>query len=305
VLGIDGGGTHTRARIATLAGAALGEGQGGSCNIAAMPAADALRSVLDAAGQALRQAGAGAGDVRAVCAGVAGTSFADRRDALQAALEGRFTGARVLVVPDFAIALTGATNGEPGVIVIAGTGSAAYGENAEGRAHRAGGYGYLLDDAGSGYGVGRAALAAALRAADGAGEPTTLTGRVLSALGLRSVTDIVPGVYGGGIDRVTVASLSRVVAAAAQEDDDSVARALLMRAGGALAQIARGVTTTLFAEGNAPFPLVTVGGLWSAGAALSDVFARSVARFAPHAVLTEAAHPPVQGAVLRALPLAE
>lgn len=301
VLGIDGGGTQTRARVATGDGQTLGEGRGGPCNIAALPTADALASVLDAAGQALGTAGQGTGDVQAVCAGVAGTSYADRRDALQAALEAHFTRARVLVVPDFAIALTGATNGGPGVIVIAGTGSAAYGENAAGQTHRAGGYGYLLDDAGSGYGVGRAALASVLHAADGTGEPTRLAQRVLSTLALRSVTDIVPGVYGGGLDRVAVASLSRVVAAAAQEDNDAVARAILMRAGGALAQTARGVTSALFSDTPNPFPLVTVGGLWSAGAALSDVFTRSVARFAPHAVLREAAHPPVQGAVLRAL----
>lgn len=301
VLGIDGGGTQTRARAASLAGTALGEGQGGPCNIAAMPMAEALASVLEAAGQALGQAGHGAESVRAVCAGVAGTSYTDRRDALQSALQAHFTRAHVLVVSDFAIALTGAANGGPGVIVIAGTGSAAYGENAAGRTHRAGGYGYLLDDAGSGYGVGRTALAAALHAADGTGEPTRLTPRVLSALGLASVADIVPGVYGGGIDRVTVASLSRVVAAAAHEDNDAVARAILMRAGGALAQTARGVTSALFSDSADPFPLVTVGGLWSAGAALSDVFTRSLARFAPQAVLTEAAYPPVQGAVLRAL----
>ena len=142
-----------------------------------------------------------------------------------------FLGAAVEVVPDYVIAHAGALNGASGVLVVAGTGSIAYGENAGGEHHRTGGYGYLIDDVGSGYGVGRSALAAVLRAADGTGEPTALTARVLETLRLATVSDIVPGVYGGPIDRSTIASLSRVVAQAAHDENDPVASHILMRAG--------------------------------------------------------------------------
>ena len=185
--------------------------------------------------------------------------------------------------------------------MIAGTGSAAYGENAAGLSHKTGAYGYLIDDAGSGYGVGRTGLAAALRAADGTGEPTTLTERLPAALGLASLKDLIPGVYGGTISRVALAGLSRVVAEAAREDEDAVARAILMRAGGALAQLAQGVTSRLFASSDLPYPLSPIGGLWEAGDALADVFTRSLYRFAPLAVWTPPQRPPVEGAVLRAL----
>lgn len=299
VLGLDGGGTQTRALAATSEGV-VGQGTGGVCNIAAVPVAQALRSAQDAARAAL----AGVGDsaqVRAVCAGVAGCSFEDRRVAFEKGLLELFPHSHISVVPDYAIALTGATRGTPGVIVIAGTGSAAYGENGAGETHKAGAYGYLIDDAGSGYGVGRLALAAVLRAEDGTGEVTSLRERILEALGIASLAEIVSGVYGGDIDRVAVASLSQAVALAAMEDDDPVARALLMRAGGALAQLAHGVTARLFPDAAQPFPLVPIGGLWNVGPPLFDVFARSVRRFAPQAMIGPPQSPPVQGAVQRAL----
>ena len=301
VVGLDGGGTQTRAAVADLSGRISGSGTAGACNLAAVPPAEALFNALAAADAALRLVGAERGEVVSVCAGVAGWSYPDRRTQFAQGLQLAFPSAQIAVEPDYVAALTGATGGEPGVIVIAGTGSAAYGENAAGETHRTGAYGYLIDDSGSGYGVGRGAIAAVLSAADGTGPPTTLTERVLPALGLASIAEIVPGVYGGGISRVQIAGLSRVVAEAASEDADPVARALLMRAGGTLALLVQGVTKRLFADARDPFPVVRIGGLWSAGDALSDVFARSLRRFAPSAVLTSALHSPVEGAVQRAV----
>lgn len=302
-LGLDGGGTQTRAEVATPGGTICGVGSGGACNIAAMPVGDALASALTAAGDALAQVGADVKDVRAVCAGVAGASVTIRREAFQLGLQGRFPNAQVAVVPDYAIALAGATGGLPGLLVIAGTGSVAFGETATGQAHRTGGYGYLIDDAGSGYGVGRAVLSAVLHAADGTAGATSLTERLLSASSMGSVAEIVPGVYEGRIDRVAIASLSRLASEAALHDGDEVARAILMRAGGALAQLAHGVSSVLFDADNLPFPIVRIGGLWNAGPPMTDVFARSCARFAPQAILAEPRHAPVHGAVLRALAL--
>lgn len=300
VVGLDGGGTQTRALAATP-GAVAGRGAGGPCNVAAVSVLEAFQSAREAAWMALSGVGAAPNDVGAVCAGVAGCSFEDRRRAFAQGLQALFPNSRVSVVPDYAIALAGATNNAPGVIVIAGTGSAAFGESASGETHKAGAYGYLIDDAGSGYGVGRLALAAVLRAADGTGGETCLRGRVLECLGLTSVADIVPGVYGGRIDRLAIAALSQVVAHAATEENDTVARTILMRAGGGLAQLAHGVTARLFSDASEAFPVVPIGGLWNAGPVLSDVFARSLQRFAPQAVIATPLSSPVEGAVQRAL----
>lgn len=300
VLGLDGGGTQTRAAVATIAGEILGRGQAGACNLAAVPPAEALAAALAAADLALEEAGQGRADVSALCAGVAGVSFAQRRDQFRAGLQSSFPHAHVAVEPDYAIALTGATGGRPGVIVIAGTGSAAYGENSQRERHKTGAYGYLIDDGGSGYGVGRAALAAVLRAADGTGEPTSLGTHLLGALGLSDPAEIIPGVYGGELTRVKIAGLSRAVAAAAQEDDDAVARAILMRAGGALAHLVHGITQRLFADADSPFPVAPIGGLWNAGALVDDVFTRSLRRFAPLAEWMPPLQLPVEGAIRRA-----
>jgi len=302
LLGLDGGGTQTRAAVATASGEIIGRGGAGACNLAAVQPAEALQAALAAADIALKEAGQGRADIAAVCAGVAGVSYAARRDQFEAGLQDAFPRARVAVEPDYVVALAGATGGKPGVIVIAGTGSVAYGENASGERHKTGAYGYLIDDGGSGYGVGRAALAAVLRAADGTGEPTRLSARILDALGLSAPADLIPAVYGGKLSRVEIAGLSRTVAQAAQEED-TVASALLMRAGGVLAHLAHGVTQRLFAGADTPFPVVPIGGLWNAGPHLADVFTRSLRRFAPTAELTPPLQSPVEGAVRRAMTL--
>ena len=302
LLGLDGGGTQTRAAVATASGEIIGRGGAGACNLAAVQPAEALQAALAAADIALKEAGQGRAAVESLCAGVAGVSYAARRDQFEAGLQDAFPRARVAVEPDYVVALAGATGGKPGVIVIAGTGSVAYGENASGERHRTGAYGYLIDDGGSGYGVGRTALAAVLRAADGTGEPTCLSARILDALGLSAPADLIPAVYGGKLSRVEIAGLSRTVAQAAQEED-TVASALLMRAGGVLAHLAHGVTQRLFAGADTPFPVVPIGGLWNAGPHLADVFTRSLRRFAPTAELTPPLQSPVEGAVRRAMTL--
>ncbi|MCW3060818.1 MAG: hypothetical protein JWQ02_2639 [Capsulimonas sp.] len=301
ILGLDGGGTKVIARVADETGATLGEGVAGACSISAMPVAEAFASARAAFEMALSAAGRSAGEVTAVCACVAGFSVVENRLAFQAMLAGVFVNARVVVEGDFVAAFTGATNGAPGIIVIAGTGQVAYGENSA-ASHKAGGYGYLIDDAGSGYGVGRAALAAVLKAADGLGEDTILTKRIGEAAGL-APGEIIAAVYGGALDRVSIAALSKVVADAANDDGDNVSQRILMQAGGALAQIAEAVSRRLFTADDPPFPIVPIGSLWLAGDYLRNVFVRSANRFAPQAEILEPVEPPVQGAVLRALRL--
>jgi N-acetylglucosamine kinase-like BadF-type ATPase len=300
-LGLDGGGTKTHALALDAQGRIIGEATAGPCNIAAVAPAEALLAACAAADGALAQAALTRGDVRAICAGVAGYSQAERRALFTEGLQAAFPAADLQVAPDYAAALWGATLDRPGIVVIAGTGSVAFGENTRGETHRAGAYGYLVDDGGSGYGVGRAALAAVLRAADGTGASTALTERLLAATGLLGATELVAAVYGGPLDRVGIAALAPLVAASAHDDADPVARAILMRAGGALAKLTEAVAARLFPENETFFPVAAVGSLWQADAALTDVFDRSLARFAPHATRVTPKFPPAHGAALRAM----
>ena len=103
--------------------------------------------------------------------------------------------ARILVTNDALIALVAGAGVGPGVVVIAGTGSIAYGRNAHDEAARAGGWGYILADEGSGFWIGRQALRAVVRAADGRGPATALTPLVLEFFGVTRAEQLVREVY--------------------------------------------------------------------------------------------------------------
>lgn len=304
VIGLDAGGTKVNAAVADLDGNVQGGGTAGPCNIAAMSAEDAFKNARAACLAALVSAGKLPEDVAAVCAGVAGVSFIDRRNEFAAMMQELFPNARVVVEADYAIAFTGATGGAPGIVIIAGTGSVAYGENARGRGIKTGGYGYLIDDFGSGHGVGREGIAAVLRAADNTGPPTTLTRRVLAALDLTDIAGLVPGVYGGSIGRARIASLATVIADAADSDSDEIAVDILGRAGSSLAALVTSITTDLFAGATDPFPVAMVGSLWKAGNAITVPFVRAIRAAAPTAVLAPPKEGPLQGALRRAHALA-
>lgn len=305
VVGLDGGGTKVNVAVADLDGKVLGGGTAGPCNIAAMSAPDAFKSARAACLAALVSAGKLPEDVVAVCAGVAGVSHAERRVEFAALVQELFPNARVAVDPDYAIAFTGATGGAPGIVVIAGTGSVAYGENGAGLGHKTGGYGYLIDDSGSGYGVGREALDAVLRAADKSGPPTVLLERILDALAIDEVGAIVPGVYGGAITRVKIAALATVVADAADVDADPVAQSILGRAGSSLATLAITIAAEIFPAAADPFPIAMVGSLWKAGNSITVPFIRAIRDAAPTAVLAPEKSGALQGALLRAHALAQ
>lgn len=163
---------------------------------------------------------------------------------------------RVLLGDDMRIAYASAFEPGAGVLVYAGTGSFAYHETASGAVVRAGGYGYLIDDAGSGYWIGHEGLKGLFRQIDAAGRPsdTPLVEALYSRLGSCNWPEIMPLVYGGG--RSFVASLAPAVAEAEQAGD-RVARAILERAGTELARLARDVLARL----ERPLPVAFAGGV--------------------------------------------
>jgi N-acetylglucosamine kinase-like BadF-type ATPase len=140
--------------------------------------------------------------------------------------------------------------------VIAGTGSIAYGRDNAGRGARAGGWGYVLGDEGSGYWLGRLALRAVLRAADGRGEATALTERLLAFYGVAKPRDLVREIYEGGTRPSAIAALAREVGAAADEGD-GIAGHLVTVAAQELAAAAASVARRLSTERE---PVVLSGG---------------------------------------------
>src|SRR5918994_242731 len=176
VLGIDAGGTKTVCYLADAHGHIVGEGRAGGANLQAhgeLEVEKVLHAVIDQA----------VGDRAilpvAVCLGVAGVDREEDDRVVRGIMRRLGFKSHTLVVNDALVALVAGAGDDPGVVLIAGTGSIAYGVNTDGYAARSGGWGFVLGDEGSGYWIGRQALTAVVRAADGRGAKTRLTELVL------------------------------------------------------------------------------------------------------------------------------
>jgi N-acetylglucosamine kinase len=226
-LGLDGGGTKTAALILDASGAERGRGFGGPGNIAHNDDVTLARSVREAVREACEAAALDPQATRfaAVCAGVAGYSAEARRAPFLAILRAEVPVEETAenlesayrLEPDYAIAYWGATEGEPGIVVIAGTGAVVYGRNAEGQTHREDGLGYLLGDRGSGFNLGLRALRYTLEQMR-EGKRDALTDAVLDFTGARSQNEIVHWLY-SGFSPARVAALAPVVGALAEGGD--------------------------------------------------------------------------------------
>ncbi len=304
VLGIDGGGTKTLCLVANTDGCLLGEGAAGLSNLRWLGVEAAGESLARAADEALRAAGAEPGRVAVAYMGLAGIGDRagsvprEEEAAIRAGL-GLPSTTRLLLDSDAAVALAGATAGKPGVVVIAGTGSIAFGMDERGRRARAGGWGWLIGDEGSGFDLARRALAAVTRSLDGRGEPTRLTPMVLEELGISGPEELVEALYGREFRPDRIATLAPLVVQAAEEGD-AVAGHLLACAGRELACAAIAVATSLGLH-RRTFEVAFCGGALRNAAALRRVLADELRAAAPGARLIAPRLRPVEGAVLLAL----
>jgi N-acetylglucosamine kinase-like BadF-type ATPase len=272
VLGIDGGQSSTTALIGDPSGRVVGYGRGGPCNHvgASEGRAKFEGAILTCVGEACRQAGLDPATTRfaACCAGFSGGPADKER-----LLAGLVRAERFHVTHDGLIALSGATAGAPGIVVIGGTGSLAFGRNAEGKTARAGGWGYVFGDEGSGFDLTRQALRAALRHEEGWGPPTSLHAALLAATGAADANDLLHCFYTTEFPRPRIASLSQLVDEAAR-NGDAVARGLLEQAGHSLAVLANALRSMLF-EPASPVLIAYIGGVFRS-AILLDAFRAAV-----------------------------
>jgi N-acetylglucosamine kinase-like BadF-type ATPase len=180
-LGFDGGGTKTECVLMNSADQVLARTYAGPSNPSRIGVESAVRAIEESANLALRDAGLERGVVSAVGAGLAGTAKPDMQERMGCALEKCFPGAAITVLTDLEAALAAAGDG-PAIVLVAGTGSAAFGRNAEGEVVRAGGYGPASSDQGSAYDIGRRAIAAAMQERAGGAE-SALGTQILAQLG--------------------------------------------------------------------------------------------------------------------------
>jgi N-acetylglucosamine kinase-like BadF-type ATPase len=261
----------------------------------------AFRSYESVVRRLLRRAGVGPDDIRAVALGAAGAGRPAECRRIAAQLRRLLPGALVSVTSDADIALFGATGGRPGMLVLAGTGSIVLGLGEDGAVVRAGGWGYLLGDEGSGAALGREAVKAVLRAEDGRGPRTRLRGAVLRRFQARSCGELVSRIYRRPPPARTFARLWPDLLAAAAKGD--LAARLILRAGGEeLAETVEAVASRLHLA--PPVSLTFSGGVLSRGSLLRRVLLRRLRATLPGVRVRPALAPPEVGALLKAISLA-
>lgn len=261
-VGIDAGGTKTLAVVQGADGRERGRGAGGPGNIAFNSEAVVAQSVREAVDEACRAAGLDPTQATfaGVCAGVAGYSVEARRNSFAAMLQREVPAGRHRVEPDYVIAYWGASEGRPGVVIIAGTGAVAYGRNGDGATQKEDGFGYLLGDRGSGFNLGLYALRYTLDQMQH-GRSDRLTDAVLAHTGARIQNEILQWLY-GEFSTARVAGLAPMVGELAEEGVPA-ARTLVAEMARRLRNTVRSIRNTLWLPRDAPiYPL---GGLWQLG----------------------------------------
>ena len=273
VVGVDGGGSKTLAVVLDQTGQERGRAVAGSSNYTVVGGDEAAAQVVQAVTEAMRMAG-GELPVRAAWVGLSGIDRPGARELLMPKL--RPLAGEVRLTNDAEL-MFGALPGRAGVVLIAGTGSIALGRNPDGVTARAGGWGHLIGDEGSGYDLGRRAIQAAARAADGRGPETMLLDAILAHWQLDQPMAMIGRVYGTP-DKAEIAALATLVFEAAREGDP-VARRIVADAAGELATAVLAVANRLeFPDGTLALALALAGGLLTGESGFRNQVVRRVRR---------------------------
>ena len=300
MLGIDAGGSKTVAWLTDATGQVVGEGRAGGANLHSAGELATEKTLFEVIREAL-------GDRVALpevaCVGMAGMDRPADEAVLRAIL--RRLGFRGLVhaVNDALIALVAGADEEPGVVVIAGTGSIAYGVGPDATAARAGGWGEVYGDEGSAFWVGARALAAVVRAADRRGAATALSGLILRHAGVGRIDGLVAQVFARKDRRQAIAAMAGLVAKA-EAEGDAVAAEILRAAAAELALAAASVVEQLAMRGER-FRVVLSGGLFKMAPVLGSTLATRMSEIAPRASTGVLIDEPALGAVRLARRAAE
>jgi N-acetylglucosamine kinase-like BadF-type ATPase len=286
VVGIDAGASKTRAFAVDRAGTVVGRGAGGGGNLLTSP--DPQGAIAAALAEAL--GGRGASAVVLSCAGGDRETERTRGHEILARLAP--PGAKLLVTHDAIAALYAGNPTGSGVVLIAGTGSIAYGRNAEGDEDRAGGWGYLIGDEGSAVWCGLEALRAISHAVDGRGAPTRMTALLFQQLGVGQFSDVLPLLYGRPHPAPAIGAATRALASASAEGD-AIANAILQRGANALARAATVVALTL---GLAAGPVYLAGGAFENLSLLQRLVQLELLGLLPQATVEPVREEPAMGA---------
>ena len=302
VLGIDGGGTKTVAWLGVYPSQGeptiVGRGRAGPANPQAVGFPAATDNLARAIGRAFEQARVEVGPVAAAVLALAGSDRDENRRVFSDWANQRHLAARFRIVHDAVAVLAAGSPEGWGVALIGGTGSLAYGQSPDGQEARAGGWGFLFGDEGSGYAIAVAGLRAAAKSADGRGEPTLLLDVFLEHLNLTRPEQLVRAVYPIAYDRRAIAQLAELVTQVAAADD-RVAQRILDDAASELATMVAAVAAKLEFPGS-QFPLALAGGILLGESGLRERLDSCMASLGLQPESVTPVAEPVAGAVLLA-----
>ncbi|HSW95890.1 MAG TPA: BadF/BadG/BcrA/BcrD ATPase family protein [Patescibacteria group bacterium] len=294
VVGMDAGGTKTRAFAVTRAGQIVGRGAGGGANLLSSP--DPEGSIA----AALREALAGRIPDAVVLSCAGGEREADRAKgrAILASLLGPEV--TVDVTHDAKAALYAGNPAGCGVVLISGTGSIAYGRNDQGVEARCGGWGYLVGDEGSAVWIGQEGLRAASYDHDGRGSPTAISRHLFEDLGATDFNDVLPLLYGKPHPSPAILAATRAVARAFAESD-GIAVNIVQRGARSLADMAATVARELSLESG---PVYLAGGAFENVRPLEKAVRLELLGALPRAAVEPVGEEPAMGAARLAAALA-
>ena len=298
VLGVDGGGTKTRVIVADERGMRLGEVVGPGSAVRPGEAEHSADVITAAINDALASCEMMHVMPKVVCVGVAGAAREPERQALWQALAERDVAEEVVVHPDYAIALDDAFGEGPGVLLISGTGSAAFGRGPNGQSARCGGWGPSFGDEGSGAWIGRRALSVVAAAADGREPETALVGAILTAAQVNEPPELIA--WASQATPALFASLAPVVTSVA-DAGDLRANAILSLAVEELVLHVRTLSRSLFGDERAATPVAFTGGMLIKGSTLRKRLEQRLRSAVPGAQVNSAEVIPARGAVRGAL----
>lgn len=299
VVGVDGGGTKTTAAVVGEDLGPVASATTGPANQRSVGMDTASANIARAIREAVRAADIALESVAGICMCLAGFDTDLDLPVPQRALRLLdYTGTAILE-NDVVGAWAGATEGNPGLVVIAGTGSTALGMNERGDLWRTDGWDYVLGDSGSGYWIGREGIRTAMKALDGRLPPTRLCPELRTAFVVNTAEEMRRLVDSTTFGKVEIASFAAHVSRAA-DAGDGAAQSILAQAGRDLADLATAIISMLQMEGG-EFTVGTVGSVFKSTPWVTDPFRRGISQVAPHAVYRAPMHPPQIGAAILAM----
>jgi glucosamine kinase len=300
VIGIDGGGSKTRAMVADEQGQQIADVEGPGSAVRPGQAEASADVIAAVARDALAACDMTHVVPRVVCIGVAGVGREAERQALWQALMSRELGDDVVVHADATIALDDAFGDGAGILLVSGTGSIAYGRSPAGTTARCGGWGPICGDEGSGAWIGRRALSIVTAASDGREPETALAGALLTAAQVNEIPELIP--WAAQATPAALASLAPAVLKTA-DAGDLRANALVSMAVEELVLHVRTLARRLFVDERAASDVALAGGLLGKRSPLRKRVEHRLKSAVPGATIRSEEVVPVRGAVRGALRL--